>query len=290
MSQIYHGRVIPMERLTWVSGAFAARVLAARLRDEGIDAELRGALDSPYGFTVGDMARVDVFVPHDQAADAQLVMLAIEVDAATELPERGNLAPGPVAVLDRLGRSAGRDDRADLAQLLRVSACPDCGIDIESIAVPDAVNGLRTFPRRYREALEPIPTDRLMERPTPDTWSILEYAVHVREVLDLYAVALPLVLEQSHPVFPDVDPDAAAASRPAAMLDRAVVLDGITHACGELVARANETPNAAWDRPFTIGEHEHPARFLMQKAAHEGAHHLRDIERVRAQVIGASDR
>ena len=76
-----------MERLTWVSGAFAARVLAARLHDEGIDAELRGALDSPYGFTVGDMARVDVYVPHDQAADAQLVMLAIEVDAATELPE-----------------------------------------------------------------------------------------------------------------------------------------------------------------------------------------------------------
>jgi hypothetical protein len=76
-----------MERLTWVSGSFAARVLAARLQDEGIDAELRGALDSPYGFTVGDMARIDVYVPHDQAKDAQLVMLAIEVDAATELSE-----------------------------------------------------------------------------------------------------------------------------------------------------------------------------------------------------------
>jgi hypothetical protein len=76
-----------MERLTWVSGSFEARVLAARLYDEGIDAELRGALDSPYGFTLGDMARVDVFVPTDQAEDARLVMLAIEVDAATELPE-----------------------------------------------------------------------------------------------------------------------------------------------------------------------------------------------------------
>jgi hypothetical protein len=76
-----------MEQLTWVSGSFEARVLAARLYDEGIDAELRGALDSPYGFTVGDLARVDVYVPVDQAADAQLVMLQIEVDAATELPE-----------------------------------------------------------------------------------------------------------------------------------------------------------------------------------------------------------
>jgi hypothetical protein len=76
-----------MEPLTWVSGSFEARVLAARLYDEGIDAELRGALDSPYGFTVGDLARVDVFVPAEQADDARLVMLQIEVDAATELPE-----------------------------------------------------------------------------------------------------------------------------------------------------------------------------------------------------------
>jgi hypothetical protein len=76
-----------MEQLTSVCGTFEARVLAARLYDEGIDAELRGALDSPYGFTVGDLARVDVYVPTDQARDAQLVLLATEVDAATELPE-----------------------------------------------------------------------------------------------------------------------------------------------------------------------------------------------------------
>jgi hypothetical protein len=76
-----------MEQLTWVCGSFEARVLAARLYDEGIDAELRGALNSPYGFTVGDLARIDVYVPSDQADDARLVMLQIEVDAATELPE-----------------------------------------------------------------------------------------------------------------------------------------------------------------------------------------------------------
>lgn len=76
-----------MEQLTWVSGSFEARVLAARLFDEGIDAELRGALDSPYGLTVGDLARIDVYVPTAQVEDARLVLLQIEVDAATELPE-----------------------------------------------------------------------------------------------------------------------------------------------------------------------------------------------------------
>jgi hypothetical protein len=79
------GSLVPMEPLTWVSGSFAARVLAARLQDEGIDAELRGALDSPYSFTLGDLARVDVFVPRDQVDDAELVMTSIEVDCATDL-------------------------------------------------------------------------------------------------------------------------------------------------------------------------------------------------------------
>jgi hypothetical protein len=86
-ARTYDGRVAAMARLTKVFGSFEARVLAARLYDEGIDAELRGALDSPYGFTVGEMARVDVYVPTDQMDDARLVMLANEVDEATELPE-----------------------------------------------------------------------------------------------------------------------------------------------------------------------------------------------------------
>ena len=75
-----------MAPLTWVSGAFRARVLAARLESEGIDAQLRGAFESPYGLTMGDMARVDVYVPEDQLADARYVLLADEVDATLTAP------------------------------------------------------------------------------------------------------------------------------------------------------------------------------------------------------------
>jgi hypothetical protein len=75
-----------MQQLTWVSGSFSAHVLNARLRSEGIDSELRGPVDGPYALTVGDMARVDVFVPADQMDDAQLVVLAAEVDATLAAP------------------------------------------------------------------------------------------------------------------------------------------------------------------------------------------------------------
>jgi hypothetical protein len=78
--------VVPMCRLTWVAGSFSAHVMAARLQSEGIDVQLRGALDGPYGLTVGDMARVDLWVPEDQLDDAQLVMLASEVDVALAAP------------------------------------------------------------------------------------------------------------------------------------------------------------------------------------------------------------
>ena len=76
----------PMQRLTWVAGPFAAHLLAARLQSEGIDVQLRGAVNSPYVLTVGDIARVEVFVPGDQLDDAKLVMLADEVDSVMAAP------------------------------------------------------------------------------------------------------------------------------------------------------------------------------------------------------------
>jgi len=75
---------VPMTRLTSVYGSFRARVMAARLSDEGFDVQLRGALDSPYGLTVGEMARVDLYVPDDQFDEASLVLLVAEVDEADD--------------------------------------------------------------------------------------------------------------------------------------------------------------------------------------------------------------
>src|ERR1017187_6029630 len=78
--------VTPMCRLTSVTGSFLAHLVAAHLQSEGIDVQLRGALDGPYGLTMGDLARVDVFVPADQLDDAEMVMLATAVDEALAAP------------------------------------------------------------------------------------------------------------------------------------------------------------------------------------------------------------
>jgi len=71
-----------MRMLTWVGGSFTARVLAARLTSEGIAVQLRGAIDGPYGFTMGDMARVDLWVLEDQLEEASLLLLADDIETA----------------------------------------------------------------------------------------------------------------------------------------------------------------------------------------------------------------
>jgi len=75
-----------MTLLTSVGGSFRGHVLLARLESEGIDAQLRGAVNGPYGLTMGDMARVDVYVPAEQLDDARYVLLADEVDASMAAP------------------------------------------------------------------------------------------------------------------------------------------------------------------------------------------------------------
>ena len=64
-----------------------------------------------------------------------------------------------------------------------MAQCPMCGIDEETIAIHDGLDALRSFPGRYRRAVEGLSDAQLRERPTPDVWSILEYLVHIREVL-----------------------------------------------------------------------------------------------------------
>jgi hypothetical protein len=67
----------PMVRLTTVAGSFPARVLAARLRSEGVRSELHGAGSGPYPLP----GVVDVLVPADQLLLAREILLADAVDA-----------------------------------------------------------------------------------------------------------------------------------------------------------------------------------------------------------------
>src|SRR5687767_6875938 len=95
--------------------------------------------------------------------------------------------------------------------------CPECGLDYDTIAPTDAVVALRSFPRRYREALAAPANDDAFDevirrRPEPTVWSAIEYTVHVGEVLDGLAHALERIHAETDPAIPDPwDPDERAA-------------------------------------------------------------------------------
>jgi hypothetical protein len=170
-----------------------------------------------------------------------------------------------------------------------VASCTDCGIDEESISVSDAVSAIRTFPRRYREALARFPPDALRQRPDPESWSALEHAARARDVLQQLAAALPRVLEDPGVRFAAFDTDESAARSREPASDPELVQAGIESASEALADRADSTPWKAWEREFTAGADTHPASWIVAHAAHEGSHHLREIERIGRRVGAAED-
>jgi|GEM_PF-749190 len=81
-----------MVRLTTVTSAFEAKVLAARLGTEGVVCELRGGVDGPY-----PIGNVHVYVEEpmlDTARDLLDDVEELEADAGDELLARALPRPG----------------------------------------------------------------------------------------------------------------------------------------------------------------------------------------------------
>ncbi|HEY3724535.1 MAG TPA: hypothetical protein VGN59_14375 [Acidimicrobiia bacterium] len=164
-----------------------------------------------------------------------------------------------------------------------MASSPTGGIPEASISVPDAILALRTFPRRFREALTAVPADRLATVSDPATPSVLDRAAWVRDLLTDLARALPRVLDDPGVQLPDLG---ASEPRPgaAAATDLGEVLDGITTAADAIASRAELTPWEAWDRQFFTDGAEHPASWVVQHATTAGAQQLREIERAAGEL------
>ncbi len=164
----------------------------------------------------------------------------------------------------------------------------DASIDDTSIAVPDAILAIRTFPRRFREALARVPPDRIDERPDRQMPSVIEDAAGAGAVLARLAAALPRVLDEPGTQVEGVDAAPSGTSR-SGRAGPDAVLAGIADACDALATRADATPWEAWDRTFTAGGVTRPASWIVQHAAGEGSRRLRAIERVARRVGGEQD-
>ncbi len=170
--------------------------------------------------------------------------------------------------------------------------CPECGVDYDTISPSDAVVALRSFPRRYRAALttfeddEGDPEAAIRRRPAPDTWSALEYTGHVTDLFDTIDESIRRMLVENRPELGFWDPDQRAAERRYGEQDAGAVLESLRAVATRMADRLERVVADDWTRTGVFPWGERDVLTMARNAVHEGAHHLRDVERGLQQVRG----
>lgn len=153
--------------------------------------------------------------------------------------------------------------------------CPECGTDATDMSPHDVAAALRSSIARWQSALA---ADNAGQRPSPGTWSPLEYAAHVRDVFRVMHYRLDLMLTRDEPGFPDWDQDETAVEDHYAQQDPGVVATQLA-AAGRGLADAFD---AVLDRDLErVGYRSNGATFTVQTLGrytwHDVAHHLHDV-------------
>lgn len=158
--------------------------------------------------------------------------------------------------------------------------CPECGLDPASLAVADVPRIVRENATAWREVLL---DGGVHERPSPQVWSPLEYACHVRDVFRLFDDRLRMMLTEDDPLFANWDQDATAVQRRYDLANPVVVIGELTGAAEWIAASFETVPDGAWQR---TGRRSDGAAFTVESFArylvHDPVHHLHDVRSARA--------
>jgi len=162
--------------------------------------------------------------------------------------------------------------------------CPECGFDFDACDPRETPALLRAFPDRYRVPLERgLPGEDLdailRARPSPTTWSALEYACHARDSFALYDERVTTTMKEDRPSFPRMRRDELVVERDYNHQDPAEVLTGIVAAIRALAVELEYVRDDGWDRRAYRDDLEMSVAWMARNAVHEGRHHLLDIGR-----------
>ena len=153
--------------------------------------------------------------------------------------------------------------------------CPECGLDAKRLDVTATGDAVRANATQWLLALE---RPSVGQRPDPATWSVLEYACHVRDVFTLFDRRLHRMLDENDPLFDNWDQDAAAIEQRYHEQDPRTVAEELA-AAAETTARSFDAVGAdQWQRP---GRRSDGSAFSVESFAryfiHDPVHHLHDI-------------
>jgi len=153
--------------------------------------------------------------------------------------------------------------------------CQECGFDAGRVDVRAAADRVVEMVPSWQAVLA---RPGAAERPDASTWSPTEYACHVRDVFDLFAQRIGLMLAEDDPRFANWDQDVTAVEQRYDLQDPVVVAGELAVAAEHMAAALRDVPDDAWDRP---GRRSNGSRFtvgtLVLYFLHDVEHHLVDV-------------
>ena len=164
-----------------------------------------------------------------------------------------------------------------------MARCEECSYDFESLGRDEIIRDLLSLADEHRILLAFVPPERLRARSRPDSWSALEYACHVRDVLRFQRERVALAQAEDTPRFVSMDRDTRAVAERYNDQDPAVIALQITEAAREFAAGLGALEDAGWLRtgiyPWPVPQ-ARTVEWIGRRTAHELAHHIFDDRRL----------
>jgi DinB superfamily len=160
--------------------------------------------------------------------------------------------------------------------------CDECGFDYEQ---PDLESLLARLGRQAAEYPLALTGQRSRLRPDPDTWSALEYACHVRDVLSVQRDRITQTLAEDHPTYVPMNREQRLIDDNYNQQDPVAVGSSLVANAKEFVAAGSALSG---DELLRTGVYNYPTPtdrslgWLLHHVAHEVQHHLYDVRRVLA--------
>lgn len=157
--------------------------------------------------------------------------------------------------------------------------CGECGFSYAALSADAARAVIAAVPGRVRTAALAVSEPR--RRPEPATWSVLEYACHLRDVYATSTIRLHRVRTEESPVLEPMLNDLRARRFRYNTLDLDPVLNELSGTVAGFLDEMGRVSGDGWARGATrLPGERRTALWLVRHAAHEGVHHLGDIAEV----------
>jgi hypothetical protein len=155
--------------------------------------------------------------------------------------------------------------------------CGQCGFDPAEVVRENLADLVHENTRGWYDALADAD---FAVRPAPHVWSRLEYACHVRDVHELFAKRVRLMLDEDDPTFENWDQDATAVEQEYGLQDPGEVGTDLVERAAEVAAVYASVEGDQWQRP---GRRSNGSLFTVETMGiyhlHDVTHHLWDVTR-----------